>query len=50
MVDADHGLCMFLLPCGHAYHAYGFAHLAKSKDICMAMGYAQVILLASKSW
>ena len=49
MVDANHGLCMFLLPCGHAYHAYCFAHLSMRKDICMAMGCMQVILPASKS-
>ena len=48
MYDAD-GLCMFILPCGHAYHIYCFAHLATSKEICMAMGCAQMILPATKS-
>ena len=48
MYDAD-GLCMFVLPCGHAYHIYYFAHLATTKGICMAMGCAQVISPATRS-
>lgn len=48
MYDAD-GLCMFILPCGHAYHIYCFAHLATSKEICMAMGCTQMISLATRS-
>ena len=40
--DAD-GVCMFTLPCAHAYHIYCFAHLATTRGICIAMGCAQMI-------
>ena len=48
MYDAD-GVCMFTLPCGHAYHIYCFAHLAITKGICMAMGCAQMISPSTRS-